>query len=586
MSDDLPRLKENDGVVNPQTGKALRGFSRFWDAAMRAINAKIENVVSATTSAISVIVSGGVATITVDATLAALAQLNSAAGFLVQTAADTFTKRTLQAGTGISITNPSGVAGDPTISLAGTVGDFSGPAIAVADDFVQFADPTGKLGKDGGLSRDIDGTFAANSDTKIPSQKAVKTYADAGDAAALASANAYTDTVANGRSWKNAVRAATTVAGTLATSFENGDTIDGVVLATFDRILIKNQASAAENGIYTVNFSGAPTRASDADTGAELVDASCYVSEGSTLADTQWTCTANAPIVIGVTSLPFVQSGSGATYTADGVTLQLSGTTFSIKAGGVGTTELAAGAATYAKMQDVSATSRILGRKTSGAGVIEELTLSEVLDFIGSAARGDVIYRGASSWARLAAGTSGLYLKTLGASADPVWDTPPGTTVARRVRYGTSPPYSSATTLYSAGFAVGILEVVPDGGSLSHIGIVAGSASATTNWRGGVYSDSSLTMNSKLADSNLVNGIVQGFNLVALTSAYVNNTGGPVAVWLTIATDTANFSMLNTGASSTARLWNNSGSTLPSTASAQSTSTAAWSIFGFGLGGT
>ena len=79
--------------------------------------------------------------------------------------------------------------------------------------------------------------------------------------------------VAASVSWKAAVRVATTVAGTLASSFENGATIDGVVLATGDRILIKNQADAAENGIYTVNASGAPTRATDADSGSELVAA-------------------------------------------------------------------------------------------------------------------------------------------------------------------------------------------------------------------------------------------------------------------------------------------------------------------------
>lgn len=79
----------------------------------------------------------------------------------------------------------------------------------------------------------------------------------------------------------------------------------------------------------------------------------------------------------------------------------------------------------YAKIQDVSAAERILGRGTGGgAGDIQELTLSQILDFIGSAAQGDILYRGAASWARLAAGTSGQFLKTQGAGADPIWDTP------------------------------------------------------------------------------------------------------------------------------------------------------------------
>jgi hypothetical protein len=44
-----------------------------------------------------------------------------------------------------------------------------------------------------------------------------------------------------------------------------------------------------------------------------------------------------------------------------------------------------------------------------------------VLDFVGSAAQGDILYRGASTWTRLGAGTSGQYLKTQGAGANPVW---------------------------------------------------------------------------------------------------------------------------------------------------------------------
>lgn len=76
---------------------------------------------------------------------------------------------------------------------------------------------------------------------------------------------------------------------------------------------------------------------------------------------------------------------------------------------------------TYAKIQNVSTTSRILGRKSVGVGDVEEVTLSEVLDFIGSAAQGDILYRGASAWARLAAGSSGQVLKSNGAGANPSW---------------------------------------------------------------------------------------------------------------------------------------------------------------------
>lgn len=87
----------------------------------------------------------------------------------------------------------------------------------------------------------------------------------------------------------------------------------------------------------------------------------------------------------------------------------------------VSTAVIANNAVTYAKLQDVSATARILGRKSAGAGDPEECTLSEVLDFIGSAAQGDILYRGASGWQRLPAGSANNVLLSGGASANPSW---------------------------------------------------------------------------------------------------------------------------------------------------------------------
>ena len=94
-----------------------------------------------------------------------------------------------------------------------------------------------------------DGTLAGNSDTVLPTQKAVKTYVDT--------------VSASGVKWVDPVRVATTANGTLATAFDDASTVDGVTLATGDRILIKNQSDAKANGIYVVAASGAPTRATD-----------------------------------------------------------------------------------------------------------------------------------------------------------------------------------------------------------------------------------------------------------------------------------------------------------------------------------
>jgi hypothetical protein len=87
---------------------------------------------------------------------------------------------------------------------------------------------------------------------------------------------------------KGSVRAATTTAGTLGTSFANGQVIDGVTLATGNLILIKNQSSAAENGVYTVNASGAPTRATWMDAASEIDGVYVAVEDGTTNVGTLW----------------------------------------------------------------------------------------------------------------------------------------------------------------------------------------------------------------------------------------------------------------------------------------------------------
>ena len=128
--------------------------------------------------------------------------------------------------------------------------------------------------------------------------------------------------------------------------------------------------------------------------------------------------------VLGLGSLA-TQSGtfsgsSSGTNTGD-QTITLTG---QVTGSGTGTfaTTIAAAAVTYAKMQNVSATQRVLGRNTAGAGVTEEVTASQLHDWI-SATQGTILYRDASAWLALAPGTSGQVLKTQGAAANPIWAT-------------------------------------------------------------------------------------------------------------------------------------------------------------------
>ena len=130
----------------------------------------------------------------------------------------------------------------------------------------------------------------------------------------------YVDGVAQGLDVKDSVVVATTgnVVG-FTTAFANGQSIDGVTLQTGDRILIKNQTSAATNGIYNVNASGAPSRATDMATGANAAGAFVFVEKGTVNAENGFVCTSDTgSAVVGTNNLTFAQfSGAGQIIAGD-----------------------------------------------------------------------------------------------------------------------------------------------------------------------------------------------------------------------------------------------------------------------------
>jgi len=103
------------------------------------------------------------------------------------------------------------------------------------------------------------------------------------------------------------VRAATTTNGTLATAYEAGDIVDGVTLIAGNRILVKNQSTASENGIYVVNATGAPTRAADMPAGVlDISDGfSILVRDGTLNSGTIWRLTNASNPTVGSTALTF-----------------------------------------------------------------------------------------------------------------------------------------------------------------------------------------------------------------------------------------------------------------------------------------
>lgn len=124
------------------------------------------------------------------------------------------------------------------------------------------------------------------------------------------------------------VRAASTANGTLASAFEAGDTLDGVTLAAGDRILLKDQTTATENGIYTVASSGAPTRASDAASDDNFANGvEVYVEEGTANGGKKYKLATTGAIAVGTTALSFTElsGGGGSTPTGTGIPHIVSG---------------------------------------------------------------------------------------------------------------------------------------------------------------------------------------------------------------------------------------------------------------------
>ena len=188
---------------------------------------------------------------------------------------------------------------------------------------VQFGKSGGRLQYDSSSS-----FFKFTTDGSTLSQVRVATTpSNANDAAS----KSYVDATINGLDVKNSVRAATTGNITIASDLNVGDSIDGVTLADGDRVLVKNQTDASENGVYTAGAS--PARAADFDSDSEVTaGAFFFVEEGSTNADSGFVVSTNDDITVGSTDIAFTQfSGSGQITAGTGMTK--SGNTLNVVGG-------------------------------------------------------------------------------------------------------------------------------------------------------------------------------------------------------------------------------------------------------------
>lgn len=139
----------------------------------------------------------------------------------------------------------------------------------------------------------------------------------------------YVDAVKQGLDVKDSVRVASTASATIAT-LDAGQSLDGVTLAQNDRVLLKNQSTGSENGIYVINADGsAATRASDFQSGDVTSLAFVFVEEGSSNAQNGYILTNTGTITVGSTALTFTQF-SGAGQITAGTALTKSGNTLNV----------------------------------------------------------------------------------------------------------------------------------------------------------------------------------------------------------------------------------------------------------------
>jgi hypothetical protein len=213
----------------------------------------------------------------------------------------------ITANTGFSGPLTGAVTGNVTGNLTGNVtgnvtGNITGNVtgnVTAASGTSTFNNVTisGSLDMDSGTSATITGLASPTND----SDAATKGYVDA---------------LAQGIDAKASVVVATTANITLSGT----QTIDGISVSVGDRVLVKDQSTASQNGIYLC-ASSTWTRTTDADSWTELVAAFTFVEKGTSNSDSGWICTVDAGGTLGSTSVTFAQfSGAGQITAGDGLT--------------------------------------------------------------------------------------------------------------------------------------------------------------------------------------------------------------------------------------------------------------------------
>lgn len=284
--------------------------------------------------------------------------------------------------------NDNGVLKKASLTTGG-VGDVVGPNVAINNHVVFFDGTTGKLIKDSGLAlsgnNTGDQTITLTSDVTGSGTGSFATTIAAGAVTLAKMANIPSNTLIGNNTGVGATPLALTT--TQVKGFLTYTAADVGAVPTTTTV---NGHALSANVTVTATDVGLGSVTNDAQTKAAIV-----------------------PNTVPAAGNLLVGNAGGTAYAS----VASSG---DVTVASTGAYTIGAGVVTYAKMQNISATSRLLGRRTAGAGSTEELTTSQALDFVG-ATQGQVLFRDAANWNILAPGTAGQHLSTGGAGANPSW---------------------------------------------------------------------------------------------------------------------------------------------------------------------
>tara|TARA_R100000406_G_scaffold16786_1_gene10490 strand:- start:606 stop:2210 length:1605 start_codon:yes stop_codon:yes gene_type:complete len=211
-----------------------------------------------------------------------------------------------------------------------------------------------------------------------------------------AATKGYVDSISQGLHWKDSVKVATTANITLSGT----QTIDGVAVSADQRVLVKNQSSGAENGIYLCK-AGAWERAADMNESDEFSGSAVFVQEGSVNADSGYVCTNDGAVTVGSTAITFaqftgagqVEAGAALTKTGnrldvavDDSSIEISSDALQVKAAGI-TNAMLAGSIANGKLANSTISGVSLGANLNSLSAGNGLSMTS---YNGSAAVSDL----------------------------------------------------------------------------------------------------------------------------------------------------------------------------------------------------